>query len=294
MPDAIHRLRSLADEEQVVSHLPAEEVRRLGDRMRRRRTAVAALSTAAAVAVITSGGLAVTQDLISGPSPAPATQAPSPHPSPAPSGTPPSANAVEWRTTIPEGFPLAVGLPRPGGDVPAWTVSDDVEAPWRHLPCPTDPTSFETTLPQDAGRTDAESVVANPPSMVASRQLVLYPDQATAVAAVQAIRDRAEQCGPLEAVPGLTELRYAVVDMTFGNTEGTFVGGGEYILENGSRGPSRLLTTVVRVGNAVFVGGLSDESAADPFDIAEPGAATLYKAATAIAEEMCVFAEDPC
>lgn len=94
--------------------LPAEEVRRRGDRLRRRRTALQAVGAAAAVAVIASGGMLATGgDPGTGPDIGPAERTGTPAPSP-------TAEAAEhpWITSLPDGFPLDWALPEPGGDVP--------------------------------------------------------------------------------------------------------------------------------------------------------------------------------
>jgi len=163
------------------------------------------------------------------------------------------------------------------------------------LPCPSDERTFATALAADAQRTDAWSITVQPPAEVINRFLVLYPDGATAEQAMGEIRAVAERCGPREAVPNLTEFRYSVAEEQYGEHRGLLLGGAEYLSETGElTGASRSMKMLVRVSNAVLLTGLGDESDADPLDLDEPKAAELAKATAEVADEMCVFAADPC
>mgnify|MGYP006196505935 CR=1 FL=1 len=70
MPDLFDALRGAPDQ-LVRPPLPAEEVRRRGDRMRRRRTLGAAAGATLAVALVVGGGLALGGGLTSGSGPSP-------------------------------------------------------------------------------------------------------------------------------------------------------------------------------------------------------------------------------
>jgi hypothetical protein len=103
VPDPLDTLSRLADG-QAGPMLPALEVRRRGDRLRRRRTGLRALGGALAVAVVL-GGVALTTGMDGGttPEPAPATQSPRP-------------TTAATAMAIPAWFPLDQGYPDPGGD----------------------------------------------------------------------------------------------------------------------------------------------------------------------------------
>lgn len=103
--DPVDRLRSLSRTGRPMPALPAEEVRRRGDRRRRRTQAMAAAATLVVVGVVGTGGVALGGMLTDRDAPAPADT-----PTPAPS----VASAV--RTDVPEDFPLEAGLEViPGG-----------------------------------------------------------------------------------------------------------------------------------------------------------------------------------
>lgn len=278
MPDPTDRLSRMG-EVPAGRPLPPQEVRRLGDRRRRRRHAGTVLAASAAVAVVVSGAVAGTQQGDSSPPAAGPATTPSP---------------VEWTTQIPEDFPLGIGLPAPQGDVPAWEESRDPGVPWPGLPCPTDERTFSTVLEADAQRTDAHSIEVDAPARYVARMLAVYPDSTTAQDALTEIREAAGSCGPTEAVPGLTEMRYSVEEVEYGESLGLLLGGAEYSVETGEpTGVGRSMNMLTRVGNALLLTTLSDESDADPLDLGEPRAASLAAATAELADEMCVFAPAP-
>ncbi|QIK67799.1 hypothetical protein G7072_16890 [Nocardioides sp. HDW12B] len=96
---------SLRQEDPAVG-LPADEVRRLGDRARRRRTAVRAAGATCVVAAVGAASLAVGTGT---PRTAPDPAAPDPGPSPT------RAVAPEPDRLVPDGFPLSRGLPMSAG-----------------------------------------------------------------------------------------------------------------------------------------------------------------------------------
>ncbi len=301
MAEPINRLRKLNDMP-TGQPLPAAEVRRLGDRMRRRRNTVTAVSAAAVLTVIATGTVFTSQQMGGTPPVAPSTSIapttesfPTPGESPTPDSSPSEPTEPDWATQIPDDFPLRTGLPDPGDDVADWEESRQTDAPWHGLPCPTNERAFTTVLEADAERTDAWTITVQPPAEVISRHLVLYPDGTTAEQAFSEIRTVAEGCGPQEAVPDLTEFRYSDAEVQYGDHPGLLLGGAEYLAETGElTGVSRSMNMLVRVGNAVLLTTLSDESNANPLDLDEPKAAGLAKATAKLADEMCVFAAEPC
>jgi hypothetical protein len=296
MRDPLDELRNLAGD-LTPRPLPAEEVRRRGDRMRRRRTFTQAVGAAAAVAVVASGGVLLTGNLSSAPvPPGPTEQSPSPSPTPAP------APRTAWVTSIPDelGRALHESLPEPVEGERSRTVTRR-DLPWQSLPCgEVDETSDQPTMRStwfpglDDKRSDQRLELIAPPAEAHTRQLVVYPDAETATSVVAAIREQTETCGPLEAIPGITEFHWSATPLDLGGDEGLLLAGGELTVDSGSRGVSRSLVGVVRQGNAVLAVQLSDESSAALDDLAEPDAARLVEVATRLAGLMCVFAASGC
>lgn len=153
--------------------LPAAEVRRRGDRMRRRRTAVQALGAAAAVAVIASGGALAAGVTSSAPRPvdpaAPTTSA-----SPSPTETTPAV-----ASEIPEDFPVARGIDAPEGvDSTDLQRDDATDQSWHALPCTG--ADQQVAFAGDERRTAARLVRVEGDFWAKSRQLLVYEDFAAA------------------------------------------------------------------------------------------------------------------
>lgn len=262
--------------------LPADEVRRRGDRMRRRRTAGSAVGAALAVALVVGGGIALSGELSTGTGPAPLppanqTSTGVSDPSPTPEGG--------WRITIPTGFPLADDLPRtvgsdgeiagPGRDVRLFDTPFEACGRKTMLGAPEDDLKVRLTLPE----------------WYDGRQLLAYADDVEARQVLTDLVGVYAQCpeqtyaGPPDTVAtnkvlpaDLGEEGY-VVQRTF-TTEGLPTTGLELI-------------HVVRVGNALLVtlqsteGGASEEGTAG--DLADRDTALAP-----VAEAMCVFSADGC
>ena len=178
MPDPFETLRRL---DVVAPALPPAEVRRRGDRLRRRRTALTAVGAAAAVAAVVAGGLLTVGGTTgSAPQPGPATQAPHVSRSTAP--------APGKATVIPAGFPLDLGLPRPGGDVTE-TRSTTLTTPFVFDPChgtAAVPAEERTDFAEvRQGMTGGETLV---------RQLAVYPDPAAAHRVFASFASALRQC----------------------------------------------------------------------------------------------------
>jgi hypothetical protein len=296
MSDPFENLKHLADAGLSVPPLPVAEVLRLGDRRRRRRIVLQAAGAALAVVVVVSGGHFLgDSDTNSAPDPGPATQRPTPAPSATRSTDPVPAPRNGWVTEIPSGFPLIAGLPAPGGDVPEWDTSNTVSLPWQFLPCGRGSTVTVSTFPGDQDRADATFVQVQPPAESQSRQLVLYRDADAASRVVDAMVTQAENCGPTESNPGISEFRWEVSEAKFADQTGHLFSGGAFVIDSDLREPSRAVQAVVQVGNAVLVAGFADESSIpDPADLGEADAAAWRSDVAAVAAAMCIFAVEPC
>lgn len=246
--------------------LPAAEVRRLGDRRRRRQTLLAGVGAAVAVAVIATpiALLGPGDDPDSSPEPAPAP--------PTPSRTTHEL-AGQVLTTLPDDFDLTVGMP--GND-----SGEPVEA-GRKAPglepagfCGFDVWADDETL-------DRLAVSASGPEYGEVRELRLYPDLASASDAVQRFGDMADLC-PTEVVGGTTwttevaasPFGPAAIDAT--RTYGDGAGG--------------TLWQLVRIGNAVLATEASAEYGAD---LTAP-LAEHTQAITPVVDQLCGLLGEAC
>lgn len=274
--DPIRDLENFSLEGDPVHPLPASEVRRRGDRMRRRRTGALAVGAAAAVAVIATSSVVAAQNLTGGGSPEPAPQ-------PSPSATRTATPSAEWLTRVPDGFPLADGWPEPeleaGGEATTPTRGKVVGPNREILPMtlyvcgkeiatPTDPVDrLSAQLPQSFGR---------------ERQVGVFPDDSVAQEYVDSVRDAYQGCPRYETDPGDASLS-RVIDLDRGDeafqVHGNFENADE-ISENVE------VVHVVRVGNAVLV----ERSSGFGPDVAPIAADHLADMAPPLAA-MSVFAE---
>jgi hypothetical protein len=282
MSDPFETLKQNLDDGAAGPALPASEVRRRGDRMRRRRTTVRALGAACAVAVIASGGIAMGGNLTgSSPQPPPATRQVDP--------TPDRTEPAEPRrvvTAIPDDFPLAEGYPAdtgsdqelvgPGADVPS--LEEGV------LVC--DQVAYPTVDP--AERLGA---VFRQPEDFRSRELTTYPDDATARQALTNLVEAHRACaresfgGTPESVT-LTEVRQSQLGDDGYAVVRSYELGGEPAI-----GLSQI--QAVRVGNALLLSTTSNEGSGEPEAV---DAAVRGEEATIapLVEAMCVFSEAGC
>lgn len=186
MSDPFESLRHL-DEGPPGPALPAAEVRRRGDRMRRRRTALRAVAAGCAVAVVASGGIALGGGLTDSAPPPPVTTQ---DPSPSPSGPPPDQGTPRTKQalSVPDGFPLLEGLPAEDADTDRTTV--------RALDTPRifDPCHDNTDASADNGRTDYRRVVQSGPAYSYQREIVVYESSSAANEAMLVARSELERC----------------------------------------------------------------------------------------------------
>jgi hypothetical protein len=284
MRDPLGELRNLAGN-LTPQPLPAEEVRRRGDRLRRRRTLVQAVGAAAAVAAVVSGGAFVTGNLSTTPvPPGPAEQSSSPAPSPTA-----DLSRQAWLTGIPDDVSLTRGLPEAGGDVPDWEWAEGPDTPLSAIAC-------GENEPLPARPVDGLRVTVAPPDESRWRHLLLFEDAATAAEALRDLLSSAGQCseGP-QGVPedqlGPEQVRWTFSETLQGRTSIIDVEGAFYARGTDTRVPGRILARAVQVGNALLVARLDTASSTSGPDA---DARAFASDVEGIAAQMCVFAADPC
>jgi hypothetical protein len=235
VPDSLDTLSRLADGG-AAPGLPAAEVRRRGDRLRRRRTALQAVGATAAIAVVMGAGATLTGafDRQAGPAPAPATRPPTTAPTALPA--------------IPAGFPLDQGIPDPGGDGTLTGPSGSKAAAVPPIKaCGVRAYPVEQPF-------DRLSVRYQAPGDFRARELTVYRDTSVATLVVDGFVRAMRDC-PREDVGGNTAVtrnsRFTAGDESWG-----FV----TTYEQGGRAALGLqVTTATRVGPYVLVATQSSE-----------------------------------
>jgi hypothetical protein len=283
MSDPFETLTHL-DEVPVDPTLPAAEVRRRGDRMRRRRTAVRALGAACAVAVITTGGIALGGNLTGAAPPPVTTQGPSPLPSEPPTdgGSPRTQQAL----SIPDGFPLLEGLP--AEDVDTERKAEQNLGTARIF----DPCHNNADAAVETGRTDYRNVTQSGPAYTYLREIVVYESSSAADEAMLLAKGELERCPQYLYDDGISRDLWEPAPAS----ERT-IKADDFILEvnhgYSDYGITTLATSwvVVRVGNAIVSLALDGEfgaSKGSTRDVVD-GELDVYDA---IAPSMCLFADE--
>lgn len=175
-PDLTRRLSHLAEHPVAASGLPAEEVRRRGDRLRRQRQTMVAVGAAAAVAVIATTGAVAggALDRAGGPQPAPPAST-----SPAPRA---SDSAVPERLDeIPPTFPIGAGLGDPTDVTESPLLADRLT--WCVDLALSDFSLVDSLSAEHAGGETSEV-----------RTLLLFAESARAAAAEEALLSAAAGC----------------------------------------------------------------------------------------------------
>lgn len=278
MHDPIRDLESFPTDGVTVNPLSPSEVRRRGDRLRRRHHAAAAVAGVAAIAVV-----AVPIAVFAGGADQRGQEPSYVGPSTTEPGLTRDAGEVSWRTDIPEGFPLAAGYPEANGDDGSpVTVAPDAVGARKLSMC------GETFWAEGAEVDRLGARYRGEAEDSRGRTLLLLRDDRAATA----VFDQAEQ-----ALAGCPEDR----DRHF-TSEGDALGVGDQRLVMTERywmpdvrGYSTGLTTYVlaRVGNAVLLATEYGEAggSSETMQAAIDHAAAQ---ASALVNEMCVFAEHPC
>ena len=244
--------------------LPPSEIRRRGDRMRRRRTALVAAGgvLAAAIAIgtpVVALNGASDNDIDPAPSPAP------------------TEPAGGWVTTIPEDFPLTSGFPDPDATPHDGLAGD----PSLSVACRSD--GF-------AGFTDNAVVTYQGESEDRQvRMLILYPDDATAEADLAELRDAVDGCPPKPVSQGTTMISEPV-EADFG-TEESFAFSQQIRHDDGLVSDLSLFE-VARTGNAIYVDMAYTAAGGD--QAVEVELERLEKNSAAPLGALCAFAVEPC
>ena len=260
------------DEGLPVNPLPASEVRRRGDRMRRRNTVLATVGGVAAAAVFIGTPVAVvaSQDGDDDAQPV------------APSATSQSPPEVAWVQEVPEDFPLTDGFPETNGSdgSPVQVVEADA-LPALAL-CQVD--AWAAAAPVDAATAD----YAGESEDSASRSLALFADDAAAEGVLAAARQTVSECPEEDLTDAVMQSRIEELDL---GTESSLVIARQVVHEDGSIS-GLFMTEVARTGNALFVSSSYGSAGGDQVITFE--ADRLRQQARAALDSMCQFAADPC
>jgi hypothetical protein len=255
-----------------VNALSASEVRRRGDRMRRRNTALATVGGVVAAAVFIGTPVA----LMSGNDDDGVQPAP-----PAPTQT--DSGDGGWLTEIPAEFPIADDFPETNGlDGSATEVVDESVLTTVQLCGAEWPTG---------GSVDAAGITYTGESEDTSdRTLLLLEDEAAAQASLDELREAVRACPNQPTGGGDSVLLSSLVDLDLG-TEDSVVVAQRVQFDDGLIS-DLTMTEVARSGNALFVVS-SYGSAADDETVAFEAERLRDRAAVPLGA-MCVFSADPC
>ena len=277
MSDPLDQLARFDGGDPAAPPLPAAEVRRRGDRLRRRNTVLAGVGAALAVAVIATP-IAV---LTSG--------SDSTEPEPAPAPTSPSVTtdtlvSGEVLAEIPDSVDLTADMPanESGEPVTATTDGDGVVD-----------LQFcaEQAFPLRDDLVDRLAATAIGPEYASARELRVYGSTEQATAAVDQVVDAAEGC-PREDLGeelGNTTWVHAVTPTDLGEASYTVQRTFE---DQGAPSIGATWWQVVRVGNAVLATATSGEYAPGP--ILEDATTDDVEALRPLVDQLCPFSADGC
>jgi len=273
VPDPIRDLEQFPTEGLAVNPLSPADVRRRGDRMRRRRHAATALAGAAAVALVV-----VPLAVFAGGNGERSEQ-------------PPVATSPANPGEVPDGFPLTAGWPEEGTDPHLVGPAHDAALADDFLVC-------DRPLPRPAFTDVLSAELHDVEDEVQFRWLTTYADPRAARQAVAGVRAAWEACPREATVPGNTptaEWRHRVADVTLAGAAADSFGVGSELTTATGEGIGRQTRYVsLRVGRAVL-SGMWWTHGSEP----DPGArdalvqAMAEDAAVPVAA-MCTWAEDPC
>jgi hypothetical protein len=262
MPDPIDELEGFTMS--TVNPLPPGDVRRRGDRIRRRNNAIAAV-----------GGLAVVAAIA-----APFAVMAGHHGSSAP--IPPAK--VAWQTTVPASFDMTAvpdGSPvrfeaRPDSVVDDFTL------------CGTPAFSTTSNDPATPATDTAGARYGEPgTSSSAGRTLAVYADDQRAQRALSGLRDAVRAC-PQDTGAG-TPYLWGTVDAPATADDSVVIS--QQVRQSGYTGDLTLVE-VVRVGNALFLGSTHTDAGGD--QAIQETLPALTSLSQPILDQMCVFSATGC
>ena len=253
MPDLFDPLRDL-DADLQVEPLPASDVRRRGDRIRRRRAAAQVLGGLAAVAVVVTGTTAVLDGSETKPPKRPVVV---------------TAPEAGWLTEFERAYPLDRGYPI------AHELKDASQLGPSQKFAPFGKAGIETckgSVYPTAHPEDSVGTIFTQPGAVRARELTLYTDSAQAHTVATSLASGYEGCGAAQVTStNVGDESWAIVT----DPEAT---------------NSSAMLMVGRVGNAVLLDKLNIDgllgSSVDP--AVQAGQFELLVA------DMCIFALHPC
>ncbi|MBB6628862.1 hypothetical protein H5V45_16155 [Nocardioides sp. KIGAM211] len=277
MSDPIQDLEHF-NEGMDVNPLPASEVRRRGNRLRRRNNALATVGGLAAVAIIAVPlALSASGQDSSAPDVGPATSSPSATPSPDAGPT--------WRQRIPDGFPLAEGFPATNGsDGSAVTVTS-----------PTDVEVFPPCLGSGDQRTPpARTVDRASVTYVGESEdrregvLAVYADQDAASAALQQLETDVARC-PSQRGQNATYL-FDALPSDLGEESFAWT---VRVRQGGELSSELTVVQNVRVGNAIYALSYYGAGGANQ-DVIDFTQRLMTTDSAPTVSSLCVFAAEPC
>jgi len=275
MSDPIEQLQSLTQQGVDVTPLPPSEVRRRGDRLRRRNQALAAAGGVAAIALIATP-IAL---LAGGPQKAlPPVDTPTPTVTDTATPTPAPAH------DIPAGFPLATGWPDPST---AENPEEALKGPSRTLE-PFEFTACGNTLPAPDSRDLLIASWSNPEDG-RTRELRTFETADDAVAYVDELAAFYRAC-PIEDDGNDMDHRYRVANTEVGGQSVGIVTDYYYL---GEQSIGFTGYHVIRLGRAVLVISWSNEGWGKDKTVAQLVQGMTDEAAEPIAA-MCTFTEAGC
>ncbi len=282
--DPIRDLENFGTGGVPVTPLSPAEVRRLGDRRRTRRNALAAAGAVAAVVLVATpfafvGGGAE--------KPTPPSTTITPTVTDSGTATPKPAPPNGWVTTIPEKFPLLAGFPGRQEDGSSPTVSDD-----RVI----DPlTMCDQGFWSYEGVKQQRSTVFEQPEDVRARMILTYANDVAAGAALATARDTARACRVEDGMSGdPAEVVHAEWQRAAAGADETLVVTTNYRMPGTtSYMPGQTTWLMARVGNAIYLTSEYGEGGAG-VDGAESGVDQTFATAAPMTAAMCIYAVDPC
>jgi hypothetical protein len=249
-----------------VNPIPASEVRRRGDRMRRRNTALAAVGgvVAAAVFIGTPVALMNGNDDDRGPQPAP-------------NPTVTDGAEPDWLTEMPDGFPVTEGMVSGAGEA----TEGDLDA----FPL------CDSAYPRPQGSAHAETwFYSGDGESSTQRTFQLWPDDAAARESVETMVEAVQACPTQPTLGGEAVVESRLVDYaTDGDRSVTFA---QQVREDDGLVSGLFTVQVTVVGNAVLVN--SNYGSAGGDEAIGIAAGILEERSATTRGAMCVFAADPC